>query len=168
LESGAKSALDPNSQQVVRPYVEMDLPNTDFAIPGVVTVDPRRTFWDKVVILHGLRRWYEIRGDLRQEGQRISRHYYDLHRLLASDVSDAADNLALGADCVGHALMFFNRPDYDLASAEPGTFALMPHGDMVDRLRRDYRQMAGMIFGEAPNFNDVLSSVAKLEKWLNS
>lgn len=120
------------------------------------------------MILHGLRRWYEIRGDLRQEGQRISRHYYDLHRLLASDVSDAADNLALGADCVGHALMFFNRPDYDLASAEPGTFALMPHGDMVDRLRRDYRQMAGMIFGEAPNFNDVLSSVAKLEKWLNS
>jgi hypothetical protein len=167
IESGAKSALDPNAPRVLAPYVAEDLPDTDFSIPGVVTVDPRRTFWDKVVILHGLRRWYDIRGELRQEGQRISRHYYDLHRLLASDVGAAAADLALGEDCVLHARMFFNRPDFDLASAGPGSFAQVPAGDMLDRLRRDYEAMSGMIFGDAPAFEDVIASVAALEARLN-
>lgn len=166
IESGAKSALDPNAPRVLRPYVEAELPDTDFAIPNVVTVDPRRTFWDKIVILHGLRRWYEIRGELRQEGQRISRHYYDLHRLLASDVGDAIDDLRLGEDCVRHARMFFNRPDFDLASATPGSFALLPSGEMLERLRRDYAAMAVMIFGDAPTFDDVMVSIGALEERL--
>lgn len=167
IESGAKSALDPNAPRVLTPYVAADLPDTDFSIPGVVTVDPRRTFWDKVVILHGLRRWYDIRGALRQEGQRISRHYYDLHRLLASEVGDAAGDVALGEDCVLHARMFFNRPDFDLTSARRGSFTLVPTGDMVDRLRRDYEAMRVMIFGEAPAFDEVVASVAALEARLN-
>ena len=33
----------------------------------------------------------------------------------------AIANKDLGADCVAHACMFFNRKDYDLASAEPPT-----------------------------------------------
>ncbi|WP_352686406.1 hypothetical protein [Mesorhizobium sp. M0601] len=40
-----------------------------------------------MVIAHGLRRWYEWRGELRQEGQRVSRHYYDLHCLLRSSTA---------------------------------------------------------------------------------
>jgi len=167
IESGAKSALDPNAPRVLAPYVAADLPGADFSIPGVVTVDPRRTFWDKVVILHGLRRWYDIRGVLRQEGQRISRHYYDLHRLLRSAVGDAASDPALGEDCVLHAQIFFNRPDFDLASARRGSFALTPAGEMMDRLRRDYDAMRAMIFGDAPVFDDVIASVATLEAQLN-
>ena len=56
----------------------------------------------------------------------------------------------LGADCVAHARMFFNRPDYDLASARPPSFAVTPLGDMADALRRDYEAMAAMIFGPVP------------------
>lgn len=168
IESGAKSALDPNAPQVLRPYVEDDLPDTDFAIPNVITVDPRRTFWDKIVIIHGLRRWYEIRGQLRQEGQRVSRHYYDLHRLLASDVAEAATDLALGDDCVRHARMFFSRPDFDLALAKPGTFRLLPSGDMRNRLAGDYEAMSSMIFGAPPPFDEVMDSIATLEAHLNA
>lgn len=167
IESGAKSALDPNAPRLLTPYIAADLPDTDFSIPGVVTVDPTRTFWDKVVIIHGLRRWYDIRGQLRQEGQRISRHYYDLHRLLESDVATAAADIALGADCVLHARMFFDRPDFDLESAVPGTFTLVPTGDMLNRLQRDYEAMRMMIFGDAPAFNDIIASVTALEARLN-
>ncbi len=167
IESGAKSALDPHAPRVVRPYVEADMPDTDFSIPNIVTIDPRRTFWDKVVILHGLRRWYDIRGELRQEGQRVSRHYYDVHRLVASEVADAVHDHALGQDCVNHSRMFFNRKDFDLGSALPGTFALTPSSGMLERLRRDYDQMAMMIFGEPPTFDAVISSVRELERRLN-
>ena len=110
----------------------------DPAVANVDTVDAQRTFWDKVVILHGLRRWFERRGDLRGSGQRVSRHYYDLDRLMSDPV--AAKALAdgdLGSDCVRHARMFFNSPDLDLATAEPGGFTLRPTDGMLGDLRRD-------------------------------
>lgn len=56
----------------------------------MTTIDAARTFWDKVVIAHGLRRWHERRHVLRHEGQRVSRHYYDFHCLLHSDVGKLA------------------------------------------------------------------------------
>jgi hypothetical protein len=168
IESGAKSALDPNSAVPIKPYVDDDLPALDLTVPAVRTVDPERTFWDKVVILHGLRRWFDKRGELRGGGQRVSRHYYDLHQLAAAPVGAAAiAESALGADCVAHARMFFNRPDFDLASAAPGSFALAPHDAMIEKLRLDYRAMQGMIFGDALNFKAVLESISSLETSLN-
>ncbi|MDV3457688.1 nucleotidyl transferase AbiEii/AbiGii toxin family protein [Sphingomonas sp. HF-S4] len=62
----------------------------DLEIPGVTIVNAERTFWDKVVILHCLRRWYELKGVLKGGGNRISRHYYDLHELMQSPVGQAA------------------------------------------------------------------------------
>lgn len=172
IESGAKSALDPHRAEAVRPYVADDLPapgGRDLAVAGVLTIEPARTFWDKVAIAHGLRRWYERRGVLRQEGQRVSRHYYDLHRLAQSDVGRAAvADRALGADCVRHARVFFDRPDYDLASARPGTFALAPAPGMSEALARDYAAMTPMIFGRAPRFDEVLASVAAIERAANA
>lgn len=168
IESGAKSALDPNSPHILRPYVHDDLPGLDLSIANIVTVDPERTFWDKVVILHGLRSWYERRGELRGGGQRVSRHYYDIHKLVASEAGRRAiDDTVLGVDCVAHARMFFNRPDYNLAKAERPTFALAPIDGMIDALRRDYQAMSAMIFGKAPDFDAVLKSASDLETKLN-
>lgn len=169
IESGARSALDPHSTHTLRPYVEADLPETDLAVPNVVTVNAQRTFWDKVVILHGLRRGFENKGVLRQEGNRVSRHYYDLHQMMTSQMAGGAiADLALGEDCVRHSRLFFNRPENDLDSAKSGTFALMPVGEMYDRLLVDYRAMSVMIFGEAPSFETVSSSIAQLEARLNA
>lgn len=169
IESGAKSALDPNSVRTIVPYVDAYAIDLDLAVPGVTVVDAERTFWDKVVILHGLRRWFEIRGQLRGDGQRISRHYYDLFRLVQSEIGQAAlANRALGEDCVAHARMFFNRPDFDLATAQAPTFALCPEGGMTDALRQDYRAMSNMIFGEPPPFDAVIEAIAELQNSLNA
>jgi hypothetical protein len=168
IESGAKSALDPNSLRTLSPYVDPEAAGLDLSVANVTVVDAERTFWDKVVILHGLRRWYDIRRELRGGGQRISRHYYDLHLLMESEVgARALADPALGADCVAHARMFFDRPDYDLASALKPTFALAPHDAMASALARDYAAMSVMIFGQAPSFEAVMTSVAALEARLN-
>ena len=83
IEAGAKSALDPQRLPTVLPYVATTSP-TSISSPDITTVDPERTFWDKVVILHGLRTWFDRRGQLRHGGQRVSRHYYDVFRMLRS------------------------------------------------------------------------------------
>jgi len=169
IESGAKSALDPNGPALIRPYIADDAADLDLSVPDVTTIEASRTFWDKMVIAHGLRRWYERRNVLRQEGQRISRHYYDLHCLLETDVGRAAlSNPELAADCVQHAQMFFDRPDYDLASAKPGTFAIAPIGGMIDALSRDYDNTTAMIFGTPPTFDQLLASAQALDVAVNS
>ena len=168
IESGAKSALDPHAPVIVKPYIADDLPNLDLAIGNVTTVDPSRTFWDKVIILHGLRRWWDRRGELKGGGQRVSRHYYDVYRLLASEIGqNATEDLGMADDCVRHARMFFNRPDLDLASAVPGSFALTPHDGMLADLRRDYEAMSGMVFGPIPNVDEVVAAISEVERRLN-
>jgi hypothetical protein len=152
----------------IRPFVADDLAGRDLNLCSVTTVDPSRTFWDKVVILHGLRRWFERRGELRGGGQRVSRHYYDVSRLLASETGrNAASDLEMARDCVRHAKMFFNRPDLNLASATPRRFALTPYDEMLDVLRRDYEAMAGMIFGSVPPITDIVDSITEFEQRLN-
>ena len=169
IECGAKSALDPNRPVEIRPYIGEEASGLDLAIAGVTTIDPVGTFWDKIVIAHGLRSWYQRRGVLRQEGQRVSRHYYDLHCLFCSQVGEVAlADRELGANCVRHARMFFDRPDYDLASAVAGTFLIAPAGPMAAPLARDYANTTAMIFGEAPVFDEILASIARIERAINS
>lgn len=87
IESGAKSALDPHHDRTVVPYLAENLTGFDLNVSNIRIVDPERTFWDKVIILHGLRQWFEVRGVLRAGGQRVSRHYYDVHKLMIADVA---------------------------------------------------------------------------------
>jgi hypothetical protein len=74
----------------------------------------------------------------------------------------------IATDCVRHARMFFNRADFDLATAIRGTFALAPHDGMVDELHRDYSAMATMIFGPVPAFDDVMAAIGELEERVNA
>jgi hypothetical protein len=125
IECGAKSALDPHGLSVIAPYIATDLPDVDLLVRNVTTILAERTFWDKVVIIYGLRAWFERRAELRQEGQRVSRHYYDLHAILPSATGERAlADPALGKECIRHAMMFFGRPDFNLEAAVSGRFAL--------------------------------------------
>lgn len=168
IESGARSAIDPNTTVIVKPYVADDLPDLDLAVTNVRTVRPERTFWDKVVILHGLRQWHERRSELRHGGQRVSRHYYDVHQLMQSaQISEWLANQQLARDCVRHARLFFGSTDLGLATAEPGTFTLVPTQGMRDALAKDYEAMTGMVFGQVPPLSHVFESVATLERTIN-
>jgi hypothetical protein len=124
IEAGAKSALDPHVAATVTPYVETDLPDLDLAVTQVRTVQPERTFWDKIIILHGLRQWYDRRKELRHEGQRVSRHYDDIYRLGQAPGAPTwqADHV-LATDCVTHARLFFGSPDLGLDAAAPAISA---------------------------------------------
>jgi hypothetical protein len=168
IEAGAKSALDPNVGAMVTPYVAADLPQLDLKVPDITTVTAERTFWDKVIILHGVRCWFERRGELRHGGHRVSRHYYDVFRLLQSSAGrDATANQPLALDCARHARMFFGSPDLDLDEVVAGRFILSPTVSMLDALRRDYEAMSGMIFGAVPPFEDVMAAIHQLEADLN-
>jgi hypothetical protein len=134
----------------------------------VTRVNPSRTFWDRVVILNGLRCWWDRRGELRGRGHRVSRHSYDVYRLLASEAGrKATEDSQMVEDYVRYARMLFNRPDIDFASAVPGRFALTPHDGMFTDLRRDFEAKSGMVFVPIPTMNEVIAAFLTLERFLN-
>jgi len=168
IESGAKSALDPHTSATVTPYIARDMADSDFSVPNVITVKPERTFWDKIIILHGLRQWHDRRGELRHGGQRISRHYYDVHQLMKSkDATDWLTDHALAEDCARHARLFFGSADLGLDVARRGTFTLATSPAMRDALLRDYEAMSGMVFGGVPPLGDVLTTIDAVERAAN-
>nr|WP_255701828.1 nucleotidyl transferase AbiEii/AbiGii toxin family protein [Bordetella sp. LUAb4] len=169
IEAGAKSALDPHETASVVPYVDNYLPSLDMTVSNITTVSPERTFWDKIMILHGLCQWHGRRGELRHGGQRVSRHSYDVYRLLRHPSAAAwiSDN-HLAQDCARHARLFFGSPDQGLDTARHGSFTLSPSIAMRDALARDYEAMGTMIFGPLPDLADVLGSIRDLEGRLNS
>ena len=168
IEAGAKSALDPHVAASVTPYVTQDLPDLDFTVTNVITVKPERTFWDKVMILHGLRQWHDRRGELRHGGQRVSRHYYDVHQLMQTSFAAAWQvDHELAIDCAHHARLFFGSADLGLDIAVPGTFTLTPSPAMREALEKDYEAMAGMVFGDVPPLDAVLRSAEHFEQIVN-
>ena len=168
VESGAKSALDPHVAAAVTPYVAQDLPDLELTVTNVTTVKPERTFWDTVIILHGLRQWHDRRGELRHGGQRISRHYYDVHQLMqATSAYEWQADRALAIDCAQHARLFFGSADLGLDTAIPGSFTLTPSPSMRDALARDYTAMSGMVFDEIPALDAVLASAERFEQIVN-
>jgi hypothetical protein len=168
IELGAKSALDPHQPVTIKPYIANVTPEMNLEVNNIITIDADRTFWDKVIILHGIRRWYDLKGELRQDGHRFSRHYYDVYQLIHSNIMPSAiSNLNLAIHCSRHAQIFFNSTALDLKSAYPGTYSLVPSKKMIEVLKRDYEAMKGMIFGDIPDFNLVLESISILEEKLN-
>lgn len=169
IESGAKSALDPHVAARITPYIARALPDRDLSIDNVITITPGRTFWDKVMILHGLRQWHDRRGTVRHLGQRVTRHYYDVYQLMRASPAPAwQGDHALALDCARHARLFFGSTDLGLDAAAPGTFTLATGSAMRTALESDYAAMSGMIFGEVPSLDEVLASVSRLESMLNA
>lgn len=166
IEMGARTAFAPHQAVTIKPFILEDVSGLPLDVASVVTVMPTRTFWDKAFILHELRARFEEQGRLPAGGQRLTRHYYDLHRLIASPVgADALANLELGNACLAHRRVFF--PGRWNETAAPGGYRLVPSEGMVGILSEDYQRMTGMIFGDPPNFADVMASIAEIEERLN-
>ena len=70
--------------------------------------------------------YYDARGALRGDG-RMSRHYYDVHKLMGSAAGKkgCVDD-ALIEDCVSHARMFFYRNHTGRHEAKRGSFPSSP------------------------------------------
>jgi hypothetical protein len=155
---------DPDQQSLLLWYPAVTADGANYARRAVKIEAGAKSALDP----HGLRRWWDRRGELRGGGQRVSRHYYDVHCLLTSNNGENfVRDAAMAADCVRHGRMFFNRPDLDLATADPGSYALVPHSDMLANLEPDHNATSQMIFGEVPEFGAVIRSVVNLEERLN-
>lgn len=166
LEIGAKAAWTPTETAKIKPYITEVYPEQfGDASVSVRTTTPERTFWEKATILH-----HEAnRPDDLPVPPRFSRHYYDIYRMARLGILDRAlgqsDLLEQVAD---FKVKFYPRKwaRYDLARI--GTLKLVPSDVHKEALRRDYAKMASMIYGERPDFDELMASIAEIEKRINT
>ena len=165
LEVGALAAWTPAAEQVITPYAAeyyvrvFEQPSTQ-----ILTVLPERTFWEKITILHR----EAFRAESSTLPSRYSRHYYDLYCMAKPPVKDRAlaDN-----DLLARVVAFKDKfyccswARYDLAKR--GTMRLVPPEYNVKKLRDDYEHMQNMIFGERPEFDEILREIKVLETDIN-
>ena len=130
----------------------------------VPTVDIERTFWEKVTILHKTAASYDRKGI----PTRYARHYYDLYQMSRSNVKDRAfRRKELLEQDVKFKLKFYYAKNASYETAHFGTVRLVPSEDAIKDLSVDYDHMKDMIYGETPSFNEIMGSIARLEKEIN-
>ncbi len=168
IEAGARSALDPSLTCAVSPYISGELPSWSLHVDGVRTLAPERTYWEKLLILHGLHYGYQDGKRLPTDRDLISRHYYDAAMITATETGRSAlSNIDLLDSVREHNLIAFRQAWKQFEKAVPGTLRLVPQSELRSVIERDYRAIQGMILGDVPDFGWLIEQLQIAEAVIN-
>lgn len=167
MEFGVRNSTEPCEKYPIVSYLAqvihqpLNLPNS-----LVETLSPIRTFWEKATLIH-----VEChRGRFDQTVERLSRHWYDLFMLNDAWVgAQALSNLEVLKSVIEHKSAFFNASYAHYGDCLAGKFLLVPTGEALEELMRDFVQMekAGMFHKSPPTFEIIVKELKQLENKIN-
>jgi hypothetical protein len=161
IEIGARSGIEPHEERLVRPYVAVpsELGREAEAF-GVRAIAPRRTFWEKVSLLHEANHRDGPRD-------RLARHFYDLWCLERGGVaSTAIESPGLFEEVAAHRRIYFRHAAQQ--SLVPGSVRLVPPHASLPAWARDYEAMLPAMFvGDPPTFEHLMNEMRTLEGRIN-
>ncbi len=166
LEFGGRNVTEPNEQVTIVPDIATHLKTLGFPLAKVRVLSPERTFWEKATLIHV----ENHRPNPRLDAERLSRHWYDLARLVNLEIGERAiANRELLKAVVHHKTVFFNYGYAHYDQCLTGGLRLIPTGTLLTALERDYKVMeaAGFFYGERLSFVAVLETIATLEQRIN-
>jgi hypothetical protein len=169
IEISCRSLREPFSIKSFGALVEEVYAGKDFAEPlfEVPTVNPERTFLEKVFLLHEEfhRPTEKIRVD------RLSRHLYDIYHLTTAGIAEKAINdKELYETIVAHRYKFSRVGDVDYNFHNPKTVNPIPIADKIAEWNSDYTKMKeDMIYEEnKPSFEDLINNLNDLRMKLQA
>jgi hypothetical protein len=167
IEMGARSDTDPSETITISPYISDAFP--DLLPEGKIEVRavmPKRTFWEKAMLLH--EETFRPAGGKRRK-EYMARHYYDLCRLIEAGVaSEAMADDELFTQVASHRSVFFRQNWVDYSTLIRGKLRIIPTDDQMPDWRSDYNTMQReMFFGEAPDFDLVMEKVRGFQDAFN-
>lgn len=166
IELGARSDTEPSEAPQIQSYLAEAFPQifSQDTFP-VRAVAPRRTFWEKAMLLHE----ETFRPADKPRKLRLARHYYDLWCLINKGVAaEAMADPGLFKRVAAHREIFFRWSWVDYTTLRPGSLRLVPPADQLSPWRQDYQTMRSeMFFGDVPKFDEILRVVSEFEKRFN-
>ena len=138
------------------------------AAGGITTIEPGRTYWEKMLILHGAHCGYRDASRLPVDRDRISRHYYDVAMISETEIGRSAlEDQDLWTAVREHNLIAFRQAWKKFDQAVVGSTYIVPQPELHSEVEKDYAAMQGMILGDAPTFEWIIEQLEAVEAMIN-
>ena len=162
LEIGPLAEWLPSHETSITPFAAEKYPDifsqTD---TSVLTIDVERTFWEKLTILHKIANFPEGKS----LPARYARHLYDVYNMGNSWVKESAfKRKELLEKDVAFKQKFYYAKGAHYETATLSSIELLPKEAVLNALKEDYQAMSNMIYGNIPEFKDILVFLEKLQK----
>ena len=165
IEISCLSMDEPVEECDIRSLICETFPEDDTdAACRIRTVVPTRTFLEKIFLLAE-----EFQKD-KPRSMRMSRHLYDLERLMDSDFgkSALADRTLYDA-IIEHRQAYYALKYVDYSLHSPATINILPPEKVLDDWRQDYLNMQRyFIYGESLDFDLLMKRVLELQQKLRN
>lgn len=161
IEVSVRSLRNPFTTVFIQSLLYTHNPNPAYAeIPFPVEV--RKTFLEKIFLLHE-EFGKPDRGRIRT--QRMSRHLYDLYKMMHTQVGiDALADHELYNHLIQHRQRYMRIGWVDYASLGHETISFLPIEEVIADYRVDYETMREqMIYEEVVPFDDIISALKSLQ-----
>jgi hypothetical protein len=169
IEISCRSLREPYTIQTFGSLVDEVYAGRDFTEPlfGVPTVNPERTFLEKLFLLHEEFQ----RPTNKSRVDRLSRHKYDVYHLSKAGIADLAINdKDLYETIVAHRYKFSRVGEVDYNNHNPKTIDPILPTRIMEDWKEDYAKMKeDMIYEEKkPSFEDLIDNLNILKTGLRA
>jgi predicted nucleotidyltransferase component of viral defense system len=153
IEIGCRSLREPFVPVNIRSIIADNYPNETFSDEyfTVNIVSPKRTFLEKAFLLH------EALQKGRIHSERMTRHLYDLHKLMDTEFAkDALADIELYKTIVEHRSIMTREKGVDYSTLRPSQINFIPENEVIDLWKDDYNNMRETFIYEQPISFDAL------------
>lgn len=151
---------EPYEERQINSLIEETFPEEDNETGTTIkTVTPSRTFLEKALLLSE-----ELQKD-EPRTMRMSRHLYDLDRLMDTDyAAQALHDKELYKAVVEHRRRFYHLGYVNYDNDYPDKIDFIPKGVTLDEFRKDYEvnMIDGYIYGAAKPFPQLMERMKQL------
>lgn len=168
VEVGSRSLREPFTPRTFATLVAENFTDRNFTDEPITVpvVNPERTFLEKIFLLH---EEFQRADDVKRV-ERLSRHLYDIERLMDTDFANKAlQNEVLYRAIVRHRSIFSKFGGVDYTKHSPEYIRIIPPAELLPQWEADYKQMQeNMIYGETLPFAQLIEKLTTLQIRINS
>lgn len=166
IEMGARGDSEPSDTRPVRAYVgDLEaLKDDESFTTHVKVIDPLRTFFEKICAIH------EENTRERDVSEYMSRHYYDVARIIQKGLCDDWDrNREILDGVIAQRRWAFPSRWVDYDEMLKGNLDLEPNETKYEEWSKDYEKMKVVMFANTPpDFDEVVKVVVEFANKMTS
>lgn len=164
IEISCLSMDVPTEMRNIKSFIAETFPGEDDGTDGIYrTVVPSRTFLEKIFLLAE-----EFQKE-KPRHVRMSRHLYDLERLMDTEYGRMALlDMELYNAIVNHRRTYYALKHVDYDKHERNVISFLPPANLLPEWKEDYKNMlSSFIYGDALDFDALMERMKELQKRLN-
>lgn len=160
IEISCLSMDEPTEARKIQSYIADSFKEEDETLSSIRTVLPSRTFLEKIILLAE-----EFQKD-KPRHVRMSRHLYDLERLMDSEYGrKALADRSLYDAIVEHRRTYYALKYVDYSKLDPRTISFVPPTNVHEQWAADYADMKRyFIYGGSLSFEQLIERMNKLQE----